>query len=164
VFIFLLPHVLTNSLRVHVLTLTLELHWDKPEDVMNKLMTAALVAGGLMLLNTPEAAAHTEVRYSHEPPPRYYNHRGYYRGADMRRSEHMPRWLKRNKSFRKWYRHSSLRRNWRLAWDDLFDIYRWDRRYGKRYNKRYDHDGHYRNHHRDNKRRDGRHEGRRNRY
>jgi hypothetical protein len=76
----------------------------------------------------------------------------------------MPRWLKRNESFRQWYRHSSLRRNWRLAWDDLFDIYRWERRYGKRYDKRYDHGGYYRNHHRDNKRRDGRHEGRRNRH
>ena len=163
-FIFLLPHVLTNSLRVHVLRLTLELHWDKPEDVMNKLMTAALLAGGLMLLNTPEAAAHTEVRYSYESPPYYDNHRGYYRGTDMRRSGHMPRWLKRNESFRKWYRHSSLKRHQRLAWGELFDIYRWERRYGNRYDKRYDHDDHYRKHHRDNKRRDGRREGRRNRH
>ena len=163
-FIFLLPHVLTNSLRVHVLRLTLELHWDKPEDVMNKLMTAALVAGGLMLLNTPEAAAHTEVRYSHVPAPYYDNHRGYYRGGDVRRSERMPRWLKRNDSFRKWYRHSSLQRNWRLAWGELFEIYHWERRYGHRYDRWYHHDDHYRKHHRDNKRRDGRHEGRRKRH
>ncbi len=131
---------------------------------MNKLMTAALVAGGLMLLNTPEAAAHTEGRYSHDSQPYYDNYRRDYRGAHMRRSEHMPRWLKRNDSFRRWYRHSSLKRNWRLGWGELFDIYRWERHYGHRYDKRYYHDDHYRKHHRDNKRRDGRHEGHRNRH
>jgi len=164
VFIFLLPHGLTNSLRVHVPGRTVELHWDKPEDVMNKLMTATLVAGGLMLMHVPEAGAHTEVRYSHTPTPYYDNHRGYYRGGDMRRSERMPRWLKHNDSFRRWYRHSSLRRNWRLAWGDLFDIYRWERRYGHRYDRRYDHDNHYRKHHRKNKHRDGDHDGGRKRH
>lgn len=159
-FIFLLSHGLTNSLRVHVLRLTLELYWDKPEDVMNKVMTAALVAGGLMLLNSPEAAAHTEVRYSHQPPPYYSNYRGYYRGVEMRRTEHMPRWLKRNVSFRKWYRHSSLQRNRRIAWGEIFDIYRWERRHGYHYDKQFRDGDHYR----DNKRRNGRRDGRRHRH
>ena len=57
-----------NSLPVHVLMATLKLHWDKPEDVMNKVMTTALIAGGLMLINSPEAAAHKEVRHTHQAP------------------------------------------------------------------------------------------------
>jgi len=104
---------------------------------MNKVMTAALVAGGLMLLNSPQATAHTEARYSYQPP-----NYDYY----ARRSEYMPRWLKRNESFRKWYRHSSLKRNHRIAWGELFDIYRWEHRHGYRGNKRYRHNDYYSGH------------------
>lgn len=128
---------------------TLRLHWDKPEDDMNKVMTAAIIAGGLMLLNSPEAAAHKEVRYSYEPPP-HYRH---YRGVDVRRSKHMPRWLKHDDSFRHWYRHTSLRRDLRLGWYELFDIYRWERRWDRRWERRYDR--------RHDRRRDYRHERRR---
>jgi len=92
---------------------------------MNKLMTTALIAGGLMLMNSPEAAAHKEVRNVYQPPAYYH--------IDARRSDHMPRWLKRNHSFRKWYSHSRLKRDRRLAWNQLFDIYRWERRWGKSY-------------------------------
>jgi hypothetical protein len=94
---------------------------------MNKLMTAAVIAGGLMLVNSPEAAAHKEVRNVYQPPAHYHTH------IDMRRSNHMPRWLKRNKSFRHWYRHTPLKRDRRLAWHQLFDIYRFERRFGRNY-------------------------------
>jgi hypothetical protein len=104
---------------------------------MNKVMTTALIAGGLMLINSPEAAAHKEVRHTYQAPAYYY----YYPGVDVRRPRHMPRWLQRNHSFRDWYRHTPLRRNVRLAWGELFDIYRWERRYGHRFDRRYrDHD------------------------
>ena len=93
---------------------------------MNKLMTAAVIAGGLMLLNSPEAAAHKEVRNVYQPPAHYAH-------IDVRRPQHMPRWLKRNKGFRHWYRHTSLKRDRRLAWHQLFDIYRFERRFGHRY-------------------------------
>ena len=116
---------------------------------MNKVMTAAIIAGGLMLLNSPEAAAHKEVRYSYEPPP-HYRH---YRGVDVRRSKHMPRWLKHDDSFRHWYRHTSLRRDLRLGWYELFDIYRWEHRWDRRWERRYDR--------RHDRRRDYRHERRR---
>ena len=96
---------------------------------MNKLMTTALVAGGLMLINSPEAAAHKEVRNVYEPPAYYQP----VRHADYRRSKHMPRWLKRDHSFRKWYKHTRLSRDRRLAWNQLFDIYRWERRWGRNY-------------------------------
>jgi hypothetical protein len=114
-----------NSRRVHVPRLTVKLHWDEPEDVMNKLMTAALIAGGLMLMNSPEAAAHKQVRHAYQPPAHTY--------VEVRRSSHMPRWLARDRAFRKWYRHTSLRRNRHLAWHQLVDIYRWELRFGRNY-------------------------------
>ena len=123
---------------------------------MNRVMTTALIAGGLMLMNSPEAAAHKEGRQTHQPPA-YYQ---YYNGVDMRRSKHMPRWLQRNESFRRWYRHTALQRNRRLAWNELFDIYRWERHYGNRYDRRSrDHNGYW-----DRNGRDGRRDGRRNRH
>ena len=122
-----------NSLPVHVLVPTLALHWDEPEDVMNKVMMTALIAGGLMLVNSPEAAAHKEVRHTYQTPAYYH----YDYDADARRSKHMPRWLKHNDSFRRWYKHTQLKRNPRLAWNALFDIYRWERRYEYRYDRRY---------------------------
>lgn len=100
---------------------------------MNKVMTTALVAGGLMLINAPEAAAHKEVRHIN-PPPAYYQT---YPGAIVRRPQHMPRWLHGNDSFRHWYRHTPLRRNLRIAWHELFDIYRWERRHATRFERRY---------------------------
>ena len=85
---------------------------------MNKIMTIALVAAGLLLLDIPEAAAHSEIRFSYQPSAHYrYEHR---------RADHMPYWLMRDKAFRKWYRHSRLRHNRHLAWHRLFDIYRWE--------------------------------------
>ena len=96
---------------------------------MNKVMTTALIAGGLMLINSPEAAAHKEVRHTYQAPA--YVH--YYSGVELRRPRHMPRWLHRNDSFRRWYRHTPLRRNAWVAWEELYDIYRWERRWGKTY-------------------------------
>ena len=116
---------------------------------MNKLMTTALVAGGLMLMNSPEAAAHKEVRTVYQPPA-YYQ-------VDVRRANHMPRWLKRNRSFSKWYKHSPLRRDRRLAWNQLFDIYRWESRWGRSYHRSDNYwNDYYRHRDYDNDRRDRR--------
>ena len=113
------------------------------ETDMNKIITVALVAGGLLLLDTPEAAAHDESRYS------YYS--THYQ-ADLHRRQQMPRWLKRDRAFRHWYKHSRLRRHRHLSWHRVFDIYRWetfDRRTHRRadrfarkhdYYRRYDRD------------------------
>jgi len=149
----------TNSLLVHVLQPTLTLHWDKPEDVMNKVMTTALIAGGLLLINAPEAAAHKEVRNTHQAPAYYH----YYPGVDVRRPRHMPRWLHRNDSFRRWYRHTPLRRNVWVAWDELYHIYRWERRYGQRFDRR--HRGYDEYRRRDDRHNRGKHrDGRRHRH
>jgi len=116
---------------------------------MNKVMITALLAGGLMLVNSPEAAAHKEARHTYQPPAHYF--------YDVHRSKHMPRWLKRNHSFSKWYRHSSLRRNHRVGWDELFDIYRWERRHGYRSDRYYNYERRYRDdYRRDDRRRDRR--------
>ena len=117
------PHVLTNSRLVHVPPTSLKLHWDKPEDVMNKVMTVVVIAGGLMLMNSPEATAHQTVHNVYQPPTYYQS----YGRIDERRPDHMPSWLKRDKSFRHWYNRTSLKHNRRLDWHELFNIYRWER-------------------------------------
>lgn len=105
---------------------------------MNKVILSAVIACGLLLLDAPEAAAH-EQRDGQYRAPRYdysdsYRRDGYgrdsysrdYYGSRHKRAKEMPRWLKRNKSFRRWIRHSHLRENRRLSWYQLFDIYRWE--------------------------------------
>ena len=92
---------------------------------MNKMMIAAVIAGGLMLMNSPEAAAHKEVRNVHSAHTYAY--------VDVRRTKHMPRWLKRNKAFRHWYARTSLRSDRRLAWGQLYDVFRWEARWGRAY-------------------------------
>jgi hypothetical protein len=64
------------------------------------------------------------------------------------RHHDMPQWLKRNSDFRHWYRQSPLKRYRQIGWNQLFEIYRWERRYfGARYYDRYD-DGRRWNNHR----------------
>ncbi|MBT8087960.1 MAG: hypothetical protein KJO46_07980 [Gammaproteobacteria bacterium] len=85
----------------------------------------AIAAGSLMLLDSPEAAAHKEVRNVHLPSAYYH--------VEHRRAKHMPYWLKRNKPFVRWYRHSGLKKNRFVSWHQLFRIYRWERSFSKRY-------------------------------
>lgn len=110
---------------------------------MNKLTIYTLLATGLLLLNSPEAAAHGSKHGKHYGPKhsyaysyRHYGHRDRFYGYDRyrhygyapnyRRVKHMPRWLSRNRSFVHWYDHTHHRRDRRLAWEVLFDIYRWE--------------------------------------
>lgn len=85
---------------------------------MNKILNAAFMIGSLLVLQSPEAAAHPETAVMRQLSP-YYQ-------LELRHGDSMPRWLKRNRSFRHWYTHTSLRRNRYLAWHQLFDIYRWE--------------------------------------
>ncbi len=104
---------------------------------MNKTITAALIASGLLILDSPEAAAHSEVRVSYQPPIVYR--------LEHRRPQHMPHWLKRDRDFRKWYRHTRLRRHRHLSWHQLFDIYHWER-VANRKHRRVDHFVEYHDH------------------
>ena len=103
---------------------------------MNKVMIAATLAGGLLLMNSPEAAAHKEVRNVYDSPAHYYRYDRHYDRIDVRRAKHMPRWLKRKHGFRHWYRHTPLKRNRWLSWNELFHIYKYERRWGRNYQRR----------------------------
>lgn len=118
---------------------------------MNKLVFATLLAGGLLLANAPDAAAHSEVRNIHIVPTRHH--------VVVHRAEHMPRWLKRNKSFRHWYRHSPLKWRRHLSWHELYDVFVWERAgYRNRgYHGRHYDEGRYDDDHRDRDRRRRRH-------
>ena len=113
---------------------------------MNKIIISTVMACGLLLLDSPEAAAHEETysqqrsqpvdrsdAYGHNKVGRKsYNRDGYrdnyrpdYHGAKSTRAKKMPRWLKKDRMFRRWYEHTRLQRNRRLSWNQLFDIYHW---------------------------------------
>lgn len=92
-----------------------------------------VISAWFLLLAVPAAA--------HDGPHREAFSRGY---ADVhhdyhgRRTHAMPRWLKRNKGFRHWYRHSRYQFNRRVGWSGLFEIYRWEVRYSRRYERGFD--------------------------
>jgi hypothetical protein len=44
----------------------------------------------------------------------------------------MPRWLRHDRGFRHWYDRTSLSRNHYLAWWQLYEIFRLERRYDHR--------------------------------
>lgn len=88
---------------------------------MNKLGISLLLAAGLFGLDVSPVAAHPQA-------DRVQVHSDGYR-FNARRHDAMPRWLSRDKRFRHWYRHSPLKRYRRLGWNELYDIYRWERRY-----------------------------------
>ena len=113
---------------------------------MNKVLIATVLACGLLLLESPEAAAHEEKgdryrqvdrdrssAYRRDAHSRDHYSRNPYRGEwhDTRqtRAKKMPRWLKHDRSFRRWLDYTRLERNRRLSWHQLFDIYRWERSY-----------------------------------
>ena len=118
---------------------------------MNKVLIGTIIACGLLLLESPEAAAHEErgSQYrsvdhdrsdahrrdsrSRDYYSRDYYSRDRYRGdrydARNKRAKHMPKWLKHDRTFRRWFEHTRLRRNYYLSWDQLFDIYRWEHSY-----------------------------------
>jgi hypothetical protein len=99
---------------------------------MNKLTVGLLLAAGFFFADVTPVAAHQGADHG-----RMYNH-GYQ--FEARRHE-MPVWLKRNKHFRHWYRHSPLRHYRQIRWNKLFEIYRWERRYfGSRHYVDYDDD------------------------
>jgi len=101
---------------------------------MNKIITVALIAGGLLLLDSPEAAAHKEVRTVYQPSAHYR--------VEHRRVRHMPRWLKRDRAFHRWYKRTHLRKYRRMSWNRLYEMYLWERVYASRHHRG---DHHYRN-------------------
>jgi hypothetical protein len=117
------------------------------ETDMNKIITVALMAGGLLILDAPEAAAHNEGRISYQQT--HYQ-------AHLRQRHQMPYWLKRDRAFRHWYKNTRLRRHKHLTWHRLFETYRWetvDRRKHRRADRVVRKHEYYRHHDRDERRR-----------
>ena len=108
---------------------------------MNQVLITAIIAAGLTMGMTPEAAAHPEARGYHDGPKysdrdRRAHSRDYYERNSYRRDYYqhkraskMPRWLKKKKSFRRWYKDSPISKYRFLSWNQLYDIYRWERAY-----------------------------------
>ena len=126
---------------------------------MFKIIGILIALGGLLLGAIPTADAHGLV-YNRYESPRHYHGSGYQHRT-------MPRWLWRKKGFRHWYYRSSLRFNYHLAWWQLYEIYRWERRYDHRprprtnYHVRHHDYGWYSRYWRDYEHRDRRHRERR---
>lgn len=95
---------------------------------MNKAIVSILIACGLLSLEIPEAAAHQESYTVYRSPTHYHSASHYrdYRHPALRHATGMPRWLKEDRSFRHWYKHTRLQSNPYLSWHELFDIYRWE--------------------------------------
>ncbi len=115
---------------------------------MNRFLFVAVVVGGLLLGNLPEAAAHDDGRGHHAPQNRHYageyrrdaHSRDYYERNRYERerfrytrASRMPKWLKRQTSFRRWYRRSPLKEYRFLTWNQLYDFYSWEHRYRREY-------------------------------
>ncbi len=99
---------------------------------MKQLIAGLVIASGAMLLYAPTAEAHHK-HYDKHYDKRYGQHQIYYdRG-------YMPRWLRKHRPFRHWYRHTPLKHNYRLDWHELYDIYRWETRYSRARYHRYQH-------------------------
>ena len=104
---------------------------------MFKSIGTLTVICALCLGASPAASAH-DRSYDRYAPPRHHH-------VVIHRDHDMPRWLRREPGFSIWYHRSSLRFNLYLAWPELFEIYRWERRY----DHRRDHAVHYGSRHYD---------------
>lgn len=97
---------------------------------MFRIIGSFMAISSLALAASPAAEAHGNHYRAHTSP-------GYHYGV-VYRKRHMPAWLWNKRGFRQWYFRTPLRFDRRLAWRELHDAYRWERRYGHR--------GHYRAH------------------
>ncbi|MDH5621306.1 MAG: hypothetical protein OEY74_04425 [Gammaproteobacteria bacterium] len=95
---------------------------------MNKTLVTLFMALGLLLIDTPQAAAHDKSRTAYRVPSHYWYDAHYrdHRQAMPVRASRMPRWLHEDRSFRHWYKHCRLQHNLYLSWYELYDIYRWE--------------------------------------
>ncbi len=99
---------------------------------MNKLSVGLLLAAGLFFIDVTPAAAHQAADHA-----RVYDS-GHH--AEFRRRHEMPRWLRRDRGFRHWYRRTPLSDYRQISWRQLYEIYTWERHYFEsRYFVDYDH-------------------------
>ena len=96
--------------------------------------TLSILASAALLAVAAPAWAHGDVHRDRGYTVHYDVHHDY-RVRDRHR---MPRWMRRHDGFRHWYSHSRYQRDRQIAWNTLWDIYVWERRYDRRYDQRYD--------------------------
>lgn len=107
---------------------------------MKKLTISLLLAAGLIFIDASPASAHSGVD---RPHVRSYGHQ-----VQVLRHHQMPDWLRRDHRFRHWYRHTPLRHYRQIGWNQLFEIYRWERRYyDNRHYMAYDDKRHWKDRH-----------------
>jgi hypothetical protein len=109
----------------------------------------------LCLATVQTSVAHDRAYERRESAPHYR--------ATIHRDRHMPRWLVHDRGFRYWYRRTSLRHNHYLEWWQLYEIFRWERRYDQRRHaavyygsQHHDHDWYRRYWHKHDRRHDDR--------
>ena len=114
----------------------------------NARRTGLLIAATLTM-SLAAAAANAHPNHGRDAVDRSYGQvYGHYQA--LIRSKHMPRWLRHDKDFRRWYRHSAVRHNPYLPWWKVYRVYerrvalrhyrhhdRW-RRHSDRYDDYYD--------------------------
>ena len=115
---------------------------------MNKLLISTLIACGLLLLDAPEAAANDKRDRQYSSPRHDYSdnyrrddhyrransrdrYRSHHKSRKYKRAKKMPHWLHHDRNFRHWLKHSHLRRDGWLSWNQLFEIYRWELSYDR---------------------------------
>lgn len=97
---------------------------------MKQQITLLILLGSLAFVAAPQANASGYDQNRYDATGRYR--------AELLRDTKMPRWLRRDKGFRHWYRRSSLQRNYFLAWPQLLEIYRWERRYSQHHRSQHE--------------------------
>lgn len=102
---------------------------------MTRMICSLIFGGGLFMLSAADASAH---RIEYRP---YIAHDYHV----YSRTRSFPGWLRRNREFQHWYRHSHYRLTRHMSWHRLYDVYRFERRQRLRsrtfYGKVYHHNG-----------------------
>ena len=96
---------------------------------MNMKLLAIAVAGMALIAAAPAANADHKHKHRHVDVYDGYGHSYGYPGYRVHERDRLPRWLRRHDHFRAWYRHTPLRYNLRLGWDELYSIFIWERCY-----------------------------------
>jgi hypothetical protein len=95
---------------------------------MKRLITLFLILGAAVVGASQSAAAH-ERSYAHHDSPRHSQ-------IAAHRDHRMPGWLRKKKDFRRWYKRSTLRQYHALAWWQVYEIYRWEKRHHRHHQHR----------------------------
>ncbi len=98
--------------------------------LMTRTTLAIIIGLGFLVSHAPPADAHEGERWTRVT-------HDYYTAYD--RATAMPRWVRKDRGFRRWYLHSRYRSARRQDWHRLYDLYSYERqmyRHSHRYHRR----------------------------